>query len=149
MPLAQKAVQLASNRLPKVISPRTHFVVDYLVAGAFVASAAGLWRQNRKAAIGALMCGAAELLVVSLTTRPGGARRAISFRTHGTLDMGLAAMTAMMPEFMRVADTPQSRLFLGQSVLMTAVAGLTDFDADEMRTDGTRERRVARAERVA
>jgi hypothetical protein len=44
--------------------------------------------------------------------------------------MGLAAMTAMMPEFMGLEDAPQSRLFLAQSVVMTAAAGLTNFDTE-------------------
>jgi hypothetical protein len=131
MPLAHSAVKMLTKPLPDIISPQTHFVIDYITAGAFFASAAMVWKVNKRAAIGATICGAAEVAVASLTTRPGGERRAISFRTHGRIDMGLAAMTAMMPEFMGLEDAPQSRLFLIQSVAMTAVAGLTDFDSED------------------
>ena len=129
MPLAHSAVKLLTKPLPNFISPRAHFAFDYITAGAFFASAAMIWKLNKRAAIGATICGAAEVAVASLTTRPGGERRAISFRTHGRIDIGLAAMTAMMPEFMGLEDAPQSKLFLIQSIAMTAVAGLTDFDA--------------------
>ena len=116
MSLAQKAVKVATKPLPNVISPHAHFVADYLTAGAFLAASAGFWHINKRASIGALICGAADLLIASLTTRPGGPRRALGFRTHGRIDMGLAAMTATMPEFMGIEDSPQARLFLVQSI---------------------------------
>ena len=146
MPLAQSAVRLLTKPLPKLISPRAHFNFDYITAGAFFASAAMIWKLNKPAAIGATICGAAEVAVASLTTRPGGRRRAISFSSHGRIDMGLAAMTAMMPRFMGLEDAPQSKLFLVQSIVLTAVAGLTDFESEDMpqsRENPYEERQVA------
>ena|SRR5437588_2114479 len=130
MPLLQNAVKLLTKPLPDVIDPRTHFVIDYMTAGAFLTSAAFMWRANKRAAIGATICGAAEIAVASLTTRPGSRPRPISFRTHGRIDLGLAAMTAMMPEFMGLEDAPQSKLFLAQATVMTAVTELTDFEVE-------------------
>lgn len=131
MPLAYSAVKLLTKPLPKVIRPGAHFGLEYITAGAFFASAAMIWKLNKRAAIGATICGAAEVAVASLTTRPGGRPRAISFATHGRTDMGLALMTAMMPRFMDIEDAPQSKLFLVESIVMTVVAGLTDFDSEE------------------
>lgn len=130
MPLLQNAVKLLTKPLPDVIDPRTHFVLDYLTAGAFLASSVFMWRVNKRAAIGAAICGAAEIAVASLTTRPGSRPRPISFKTHGRIDLGLAAMTAMMPEFMGLEDAPQSKLFLVQGILITAVTELTNFDVE-------------------
>lgn len=130
MPLLQNAVKLLTKPLPDVIDPRTHFVIDYLTAGAFLASSVFMWRVNKRAAIGATICGAAEIAVASLTTRPGSRARPISFKTHGRIDLGLAAMTAMMPEFMGLEKAPQSKLFLAQGILITAVRELTDFEVE-------------------
>ena len=142
MPLIQKTVQLATKPLPRVLSPRAHFVFDYLTAGAFFASAIAFGRVNRRAALGAAICGAADLATVTLTTRPGGEPRPFSLRAHGQIDLGLASMTAMMPEFLRIQETPQANFFLLQSVLMTAVNGLTDFETDDV-TSGKHTRRAA------
>lgn len=131
MPLTHTIVKTLTKPLPDVINPRTHFVIDHIMAGAFFASAAMMWRDNKRAAIAATICGAADLAVASLTTRPGSRKRPLGFRTHGRIDMGLAAMTAMMPEFMAIEGSPQSRLFMAQSIAMTAVAGLTDFDYED------------------
>ncbi len=130
MPLLQNAVKLLTRPLPDVIDPRTHFVIDYLTAGAFLACAGMMWRVNKRAAIGSVICGASEIAVASLTTRPGSRPRPISFRTHGRIDLGLAAMTAMMPEFMGLEDAPQAKLFTAQAVVMTAVRELTNFEVE-------------------
>ena len=130
MPLLQNAVKLLTKPLPDVIDPRTHFVIDYLTAGAVLVSAGMMWRVNKRAAIGATICGAAEIAVVSLTTRPGSRPRPISFKMHGRIDLGLSAMTAMMPEFMGLEKAPQSKLFLAQGILITAVTELTNFDVE-------------------
>jgi hypothetical protein len=51
----------------------------------------------------------------------------ISFPTHGKIDMGLAAMTATLPEFMDFKDGQDMGFFRAQAVLITANTGLTDF----------------------
>jgi len=130
MPIAQKAVQLFTKPIPRVISPRAHFALDYISAGVLLASTVALWPRNRRAALGAAICGVADLATATLTTRPGGARRPFSFRTHGRIDWGLATMTAMMPEFLGIEDSPQSRLFFTHSLVKTAVVGLTNFGAN-------------------
>src|SRR5205085_1005266 len=81
-PIAQKAVQLFTKPIPRVISPRAHFALDYISAGVLLASTVALWPRNRRAALGAAICGVADLATATLTSRPGGARRPFSFRTH-------------------------------------------------------------------
>jgi hypothetical protein len=134
MPLLDKAAKGITDRLPTVISPRAHAIIDYATAAAFLGMGGLLWRKNRRAALASLMCGGSELLTSLMTDYPGGVSRGISFPLHGRIDAGLAAMAGTMPAFFGFEDTAQSRFFRLQAVGIAAVAGLTDFT-------GTGERR--------
>jgi hypothetical protein len=52
MPVTTSAVDSLTRRLPKVVSPKTHAIVDYLVIGSLFVAGALYWRRNRRAAIG-------------------------------------------------------------------------------------------------
>jgi hypothetical protein len=90
-------------------------------------SAAWLWPRNKRATLAALICGGAELALGLLTKYPGGVKKAISFHTHGEIDLGLAAMVATMPEFLAFKDDNEKKLFLAQGAIITAVRELTQF----------------------
>jgi hypothetical protein len=72
MALAQQAAGLMTNKLPKVISPRTHAIIDYLMIGTFILMGSLFWKKNRKASIAAFSCAAAEATTTLLTDFPGG-----------------------------------------------------------------------------
>ena len=127
MPMLTSATNMLTKRMPKVISPTAHAVVDYVTAGAFLLSGAFSWSRNKRAALAAFVCCGAELATALLTDYPGGVKRAISFRNHEKIDIGLAAMTATMPEFMGFRKDRQKAFFLAQAGIMTAVTNLTDF----------------------
>jgi len=127
MPILSSATHVLTRRMPKIISPKAHAVVDYVTAGAFLLTGAFCWSRNKRAALGAFVCGGAELATSLLTDYPGGVKKVISFRNHGRIDLGLAAMTATMPEFMRFRHDREKSFFLAQAALMTAVTDLTDF----------------------
>jgi len=127
MPMPTSATHMLTKRMPKVISPKAHAFVDYITAGAFLLTGAFYWSRNKRAALGAFVCGGAELATALLTDYPGGVKKVISFRNHGKIDIGLAAMTATMPEFMSFRDTREKNFFLAQAGMMTAVTNLTDF----------------------
>ncbi len=129
MPVLQSSVKLATKHMPKIISPKTHAVLDYVAAGTFLAGGILLLmrRRDKRAGISALVCGVAETVTSLLTDYPGGVTGLIRFSTHGKIDMGLAAMTATLPEFMDFADGPDMGFFRAQALLITANAGLTDF----------------------
>ena len=126
MHLLHSSVKLLTKKMPKVISPRTHAVLDYVTAGTFLAGGILLLarRRDKRAGVSALVCGVAETITSLLTDYPGGVTDLISFPTHGKIDMGLAAMTATLPEFM---DFEDMGFFRTQAVLITANTGLTDF----------------------
>ncbi len=82
MLLWQTGLSYASRRMPKVIGPATHAVLDYAVAGAFLFMAARFWKRNRRAAMGSLLCGGAAVAGNLLTDYPGGALELLDYGTH-------------------------------------------------------------------
>jgi hypothetical protein len=134
-------VKMAVKPLPDIITARGHAVIDYMIAGAFFATAGLFWRHNKRAAMASLLCGGAQLGVSMLTDYPGGVRRAIKFSTRRKLDLGLAAMTAAMPEFLNFEDEPQRKFFTTQGVLITVANELTRFPKTS--DDRWKERRTA------
>ena len=72
MAILQTSAKLVTKRLPKVISPTAHAVIDYISAATFFAVGALYFRRNKRAAISAIVCGAAETVTSLLTDYPGG-----------------------------------------------------------------------------
>jgi hypothetical protein len=114
-----------ARRMPKALTPKGHAIADYITVAGFLIGAALFWRRNKHAAVSALICGGAELAVGLLTDYPGGVTDTISFPTHLKLDLGLAAMSASMPEFMGFEDDREKWFFLMQSAGITTVTELT------------------------
>jgi hypothetical protein len=134
MALLQKGVALAAGRMPKIISPGVHSVLDYAVAGSFLLMGALYWKRNRRAAIGSLVCGGATAAVSLLTDYPGGRHKPISYSTHGQVDTGLIAMTAAMPRLMNIENDRQAKFFARQALAKTAITAMTDFDYDQRKS---------------
>lgn len=128
MGLMETGVNAISGKMPKVISPTAHAVIDYAIAGSMFVAAALLWRKNRKAAIASIACGAAEVATAMITDYPGGVKPLISFRTHRSIDGGVASLVASMPSVLRFDEDDESRWFRTQGIAIAAVTGLTDFD---------------------
>jgi hypothetical protein len=126
MPMLYAAADNLTRRLPKLISPKTHAIVDYATIGAFLVAGAVFWRTNRPAARAALVCAGAELALNLLTDYPGGVTKTVGFPVHGKVDLGLAALTATMPELLNFRGGRS--FFLAQSGITTAVANLTRFN---------------------
>ncbi|HVN22207.1 MAG TPA: hypothetical protein VMU05_25700 [Dongiaceae bacterium] len=141
MPMLNNVVKMAAKPIPDILSPGAHAILDYMIAGACFATAGLFWRQNKRAAVAALLCGGAQLGVSMLTDYPGGVRKAIKFPTRRKLDLGLAAMAAAMPEFLNFEDEPQRKFFTAQGVLITAANELTRFP--ERRGEGKERGRAA------
>lgn len=127
MPLLDQATRFATNKMPKVISPGAHAIIDYAMAASFFGVAAFFWRRNKRAAVSALVCGTAETITSLCTDYPGGVVDEISFETHGTIDFGLSGMVASLPNMLRFSDEPEAKFFRMQGVALAAIAGLTDF----------------------
>ena len=59
MMMAGIATRAVTERLPKVIKPKAHAVLDYVMAGTLITLGAFFWKRNKRAAIGAMACGGA------------------------------------------------------------------------------------------
>ena len=128
MPVLNNIAGAVSSRMPKALSPKAHAIADYIVVGSLLLAGALFWRKNKRAAMSALICGGAELALNLLTDYPGGIRKVIHPRTHERIDLGLAAMTAAMSEFMEFDDDKKRHFFLLQSGAVTVLANLTEFN---------------------
>lgn len=140
MPLT-RGTQVVTDRLPKVVNAKTHAVLDYVMAGACLALGIAIWKNNKRASIAAVMCGAANAANALLTDYPGGVKKVLSFETHGKIDAGMAGLTATMPSFFAFRDEPEARYFTTLALAETVLTGLTDFSPSgkviEMHADRT------------
>jgi len=141
MALLQKGVQVLAERMPKVISPKAHGVIDYASAGAFLLAGALLWKKNKRAALGSILCGAMQAGNVMLTDMPGGVKPVISFQTHGRIDAGFAGFVAALPSVMAFGDEREAMFFRAQGVAIAAAGGMTDFSYGS--AEGWEDRRAA------
>ena len=122
-----------TNAVPKIISPSTHAVVDYLTAGTFIAMGFSLMNRNRRAAGLAFANGAAVLGLSLMTDYPGGVFRTVSFKTHGAIDAMQAGMIALGPSLLGFADQPEAQMFHAQAAVEAAVVAATDWNDPGMR----------------
>src|ERR1700730_5851801 len=115
---------------PKIISARTHAIIDYVHAAANFAVAAMFWKRNRRrAAKGAFALGAAVLGNALMTECPGGVFRMSSLTGRGILDYGVAAASGFMPEMTGLRPhTGEGKFFRVQGTGETAIAVITDYD---------------------
>ncbi len=127
MPMLHSLIKVAAKPVPAVISPRAHAILDYVTVGIFLAGASWFWRRNKRASIAAGLCGGAKLAVSMMTAYPGGVRRSIRFPHRREIDLGLATMTAAMPEFLGFNDEPEKKFFQAQGALGVALTELTEF----------------------
>ena len=127
MAIINKAARVAAKPFPDVISPKVHAILDYVTAASFLISAAVFWRRNKRAAVAALVSGAAELAVSLLTDYPGGVMKGINFKTHRDIDLGLATMIATMPKFLAFKDEGERKFFTAQGAVITVATELTRF----------------------
>jgi hypothetical protein len=128
MALWKKGLRMAVGKMPKLIDPTTHAVLDYAVAGSFLLMGILFWKRNKRAAVSSLLCGGAAAANIWLTDYPGGSRKLISYKAHGHIDAGIAGMTAGMPRVLRFEDEREAGFFEVEALANTAIVGLTDFD---------------------
>ena len=117
----------ATGNVPKMIDASAHAVIDYATAASFFGLGAYLHHDHPRAAALAYANGAAVLGLAMLTDYPGGMVRAVSFRTHGWVDVLLAGMTAAGPAMLGFADERVAQIFHGQAAFETAVVAATDW----------------------
>ncbi len=126
MALAEIGARALSNRLPKVISPKTHAIIDYATAGAFFLMTGLMWKRHKRAAISALACGINQTTNAMLTDYPGGVAGVISFPTHLRMDAGFAGVVTSLPNLLGFTREWPSIYFRSQGMAIAASAGMTE-----------------------
>jgi hypothetical protein len=117
------------GRIPAVISPAQHAMLDYGVASTFLALGVTLLPRHRPAAALAILNGAMVLGMSLLTDYPGGLYRTLSFRAHRTGDIAQAALAGLGPVLFGFAGDPEAKYFYGQALSEAGVIAATDWDA--------------------
>lgn len=141
MAVLNSLTKIVAKPIPRIVSRKTHAMVDYANVGLFLGTAALFWRRNRRAAMASLICGGAELALVLLTDYPGGVNKVISFSTHRELDYSLAAMAASMPESLAFEGHDETKFFRVQGALITLLGELTQNSGVPVKT-GANPRRL-------
>jgi hypothetical protein len=132
MGMLESGVQAITGRMPKVLDPRAHAILDYAIAGSFFVAGALLWARHRRAAVASIACGVAEATTAMITDYPGGAKPLISFHTHGRIDAGMATLVGAMPIALNFANDVESRWFRAHGIAIAAVTELTDFEVKQL-----------------
>src|SRR3954463_12125389 len=127
--MATTDIQQLTSGVPKVIDPKTHAVLDYLVAGTFLTAGFILRRRNPRASGLAFANGVAVLGATLFCDYPGGVWPLFSFKTHGLLDVVQAAMAGAGPSVLGFASEPEAQFFHGQALSEVGVVAATDFAA--------------------
>ena len=136
MALTEMGVRTLSNRLPKVLDPKTHAIIDYGMAASFFVTGALLWKKSKRGVVASFICGGSELTNILLTDYPGGVFKKIDFRTHGRIDAGLSAVIGSLPNLMGFSDRGYANFFRFKALGMGAVTGLTDFKGERESSRG-------------
>lgn len=119
------------NFFPRVISSKTHSVIDYIHAGANFAAALMFYKKGkRRAGHAATALGASMLMNALMTDYEYGVFRLWSFKKHGILDYSVAATSASLPKLLHLKKPEDAAFFYAQGSGETAIAGISDYDDD-------------------
>jgi hypothetical protein len=123
---------VVDNGFPRLISSRTHAIIDYIHAGTNIVAGVLFWRRgNRAAANAAFFLGGNVLFNALMTDYEYGVFRKWSFKVHGVLDYGLAATCSALPPLLNLEeDSAEARYFYGQGAGETLIAGVSNYDDD-------------------
>ena len=135
MPLGTIALHQIETRLPKVISPTTHGVIDYCHVAFFAGMAAVCWKNNKPAALAAAGTSAMLLAEALLTDYKLGVKRVLPFSKHGQIDGGFAALSFAIPKSFGFAGTGAARVYQANGFVAAAVVGLTDWSNERARAE--------------
>ncbi len=135
MPLATLALHQIEAKLPKVISPTAHGIIDYCHAAFFAGMAVVCWKRNKPAALAAAATSALVLGESLLTDYKLGVKRVIPFSVHGQLDGGFAAVSLAIPKLFGFEETRAAKVFQVNAFVETAVVSFTDWSDERARAE--------------
>ena len=134
MALFDIGMRTVSQRLPKVVSPKTHAIIDYASVGMFAVMGALVWKRHKRAAISSWFCGAQQLTLALLTDFPGGVAKVVSYDTHLKIDAGFAGIVGVAPNLTGFSDEWPSVFFRVHGMAIAAETGMSAPEPEDWRT---------------
>lgn len=128
--------------MKKALDPKTHGILDYGLAVAFLLAPA-LFGFTEVAATTSYVIGVVYIGTSLLTRYPLGALKVIPFPVHGVLESVMAVAWIILPwAFGFAGDTAARNFFVIAGVGLLVVALLTDYKATRADSRHLRERSV-------
>jgi len=137
MSLINTGLDTLETRLPKVISPTIHGIIDYAHAAFFLTVGLLCRRSNKRAAAAAFTTSGFILAQSLLTDYRFGAKPVFSFETHGKMDSAFAASSWLIPRIFGFKETAAAKIFEGNSLAEASVVGMTDWNSERAREERT------------
>ena len=130
MSLINTDLDTLGTKLPKVISPTAHGIIDYAHAAFFFTVGACCMRSNKRAASAAFATSGFILAQSLLTNYRFGAKPVFSFETHGKMDSVFAASSWLIPQIFGFKGTNAAKIFETNSIAETSVVAMTDWNSE-------------------
>ena len=137
MSLINTGLDTLETRLPKVISPTIHGIIDYAHAAFFLTVGLLCRRSNKRAGAAAFTTSGFILAQSLLTDYRFGAKPVLSFETHGKMDSAFAASSWLIPRIFGFKETAAAKIFEGNSIAEASVVGMTDWNSERAREERT------------
>jgi hypothetical protein len=116
----------------KILSPRAHGYLDYLVVAAFLIGPS-LFAFSQTPKTLAYVLGVVHLFVTLLTAFPLGVVKLIPFTVHGVLEFLVALGLIALPWLAGFAatDAPARTFYVAAGIVVLLVVAVTDYKAAE------------------
>jgi hypothetical protein len=129
MSVLTQGIDALETRLPKVISPSTHGIIDYAHSAFFFTVGVLCSRSNKRAACAAFATSGFILAQSLLTDYRFGWKPLISFETHGKMDSVFASASWLVPVLLGFRGTKAAKIFEANSLAEASVVGMTDWNS--------------------
>jgi hypothetical protein len=127
MYLTRTGVETLESKVPKVISPTAHGIIDYAHAAFFFTVGVFCARSNKRAASAAFATSGFILAQSLLTDYRFGVRPVVPFETHGKMDAAFASSSWLIPRIFGFGGTAAAKIFEMNSLAEASVLEMTDW----------------------
>jgi hypothetical protein len=130
MSLINTGLDTLETKLPKLISPAAHGLIDYAHSAFFFTVGVCCCRSNKRAASAAFATSGFILAQSLLTDYRFGVKPVFSFETHGKMDSVFAASSWLIPQIFGFTGTRAAKIFEMNSLAEASVVGMTDWSSE-------------------
>ncbi len=114
----------------KILTPRTHGILDYLTVIAFLLAPTLFGLSGLPATISYLLA-AVHLVLTLITAFPLGLVKAVPFKLHGVVELVVAILLVLLSWLLGFASVPTARNFyVAAGIVVFIVWLITDYARD-------------------